>query len=180
MALNLAELEKLVKGEDMRYFRDPTRDALMSGAKGISGAYQFMILLELDGQFMQFRTVNYQYCKADHKYLKQVLEVLGALNYRLRLAKFGWDESDGEIVVYADHWVMDGTVTQEQFSRILHNYLPAVDLSYHRIAKTMETGNDPGELDPAQILEMILAQAGGGEDEKKRDDKKKKPKTLKI
>jgi hypothetical protein len=179
MALKLAELEKLVEGEDMRYFRDPTRDALMLGAKGISGRYQFVILLELEGQFMQFRTISYQYCTADHKHLKQVLEVLGALNYRLRLAKFGWDESDGEIVVYADHWIMDGKVTQEQFSRILHNYLPAVDLSYHRIAKTIETGKDPGELDPAQILEMILAQAGGGEDEEEKDEKKK-PKTKKI
>lgn len=181
MALTLAELEKLVEGEGMRYFRDPTRDALMLGAKGIAGHYQFVILLELEGQFLQFRTINYQYCAADHKYLKQVLEVLGALNFRLRLAKFGWDESDGEIVVYADHWVMDGKVTQEQFSRILHNFLPAVDLSSPRIATTMETGKDPGELDPAQILEMILGQVGGGggdDDEEK--GKKKKPKTKKI
>jgi hypothetical protein len=176
MALKLAQLEKLVEGEGMRYFRDPTRDALMLGAKGIAGQYQFMILLELEGQFMQFRTINYQHCTADHKHLKAVLQVLGGLNYRLRLAKFGWDESDGEIVVYADHWIMDGTVTQEQFSRILHNYLPAVDLSNPRIAKTMETGTDPGELDPETILRMILEQAGqGGEGEG--DEKKKKKKT---
>jgi hypothetical protein len=182
MALTLAELEKLVEGEDMRYFRDPTRDALMLGAKGISGRYQFVILLELEGQFMQFRTISYHQCTADHKHLKPVLEVLGALNYRLRLAKFGWDESDGEIVVYADHWVMDGKVTQEQFSRILHNYLPAVDLSYLRITKTIETGKDPGELDPEQILKMILEQAGGGDDDEDKDDKKgkKKTKTLKL
>ncbi|MGD2215755.1 MAG: YbjN domain-containing protein [Gemmatimonadales bacterium] len=182
MALKLAELEKLVEAEDMRYFRDPTRDALMLGAKGISGRYQFVILLELDGQFLQFRTINYQYCTANHKHLNAVLQVLGALNYRLRLAKFGWDESDGEIVVYADHWIMDGKVTQEQFSRMLHNYLPAVDLSNPRIAKTMETGEDPGELDPQQILAMILEQVGdAGDDEEKGDDKKKKkPKTKKI
>lgn len=184
MALTLAQLEKLVEGEDMRYFRDPTRDALMLGAKGISGRYQFVILLELEGQFLQFRTISYQTCTADHKHLKPVLQILGALNYRLRLAKFGWDESDGEIVVYADHWIMDGTVTQEQFSRILHNYLPAVDLSFLRIAKTMETGEDPGELDPAQILKMILEQVGGGggDDDEEKDDKKKKkqPKTKKI
>lgn len=178
MALTLAQLEKLVEAEGMRFFRDPTRDALMAGAKGIAGHYQFMILLELEGQFLQFRTVNYQYCKADHKHLKAVLEVLGGLNYRLRLAKFGWDESDGEIVVYADHWIMDGKVTQEQFSRILHNYLPAVDLSNPRIAKTIETGNDPGELDPETILRMILEQAEGADEEE--DDKKKKPKTQKI
>ncbi|NIN73238.1 MAG: hypothetical protein GTO46_15200 [Gemmatimonadetes bacterium] len=179
MALTLAKLEKLVEAEGMRFFRDPTRDALMTGAKGIAGHYQFMILLELEGQFLQFRTVNYQYCKADHKHLKAVLEVLGGLNYRLRLAKFGWDESDGEIVVYADHWIMDGTVTQEQFSRILHNYLPAVDLSNPRIAKTIETGNDPGELDPETILRMILEQAEGA-DEEEDGKKKKKPKTKKI
>jgi hypothetical protein len=179
MALTLAQLEKLVEGEDMRYFRDPTRDALMLGAKGISGRYQFVILLELEGQFLQFRTISYQTCTADHKHLKAVLQVLGALNYRLRLAKFGWDESDGEIVVYADQWVMDGKVTQEQFSRILHNYLPAVDLSFLRIAKTIETGEDPGDLDPEKILRMILEQAGEG-DEEEDDKKKKKPKTKKI
>lgn len=178
MALTLAQLEKLVEGEGMRYFRDPTRDALMVGAKGIAGRYQIMILLELEGQFLQFRSMNYQYCPADHKHLKAVLEVLGGLNYRLRLAKFGWDESDGEIVVYADHWIMDGTVTPEQFSRILHNYLPAVDLSNPRIAETMETGEDPGELDPETILRIILEQAGeGGEQE---DDEKTKKRKKKI
>jgi hypothetical protein len=97
------------------------------------------------------------------------------------MAKFGWDESDGEIVVYADHWIMDGKVTQEQFSRMLHNYLPAVDLSYARITKAMETGKDPGELDPQQMLSLLLEQAGdAADDDETGDDKKKKPKTKKI
>ncbi|NNG15794.1 MAG: hypothetical protein HKM89_04875, partial [Gemmatimonadales bacterium] len=89
MALTMAELRKLVEGQKLRYFLDPNRDALMFGAAGVNGRYQFVILLELDGRFVQFRTVGYLHSRTDHPHLLEVLKVLGALNYKLRFVKFG-------------------------------------------------------------------------------------------
>jgi putative sensory transduction regulator len=146
------ELKKLAEGEDLKYFIAPDRPVLMLGIAGIYGRYQIVIPLELDGRFIQFRTIGYQSCPSDHPNLPAVLRVLGELNYRLRLTKFGWDPSDGEIAGFADVWLEDGTLTQKQFSRMLQAFVPSIDLSHPRITKTIETGTDPGELRPEDLI----------------------------
>jgi len=155
MALTRAELQKLVEGEDLRYFLDPQREALLLGAQGAHGRYQFVIVLDLGGTFLQWRTIQLHHCPAGHKHILPVLQALMAMNYQMRLVKFAWDPTDGEIVAYADHWVMDGAVTQEQFSRMARNYLPTVDLAYHRVVQIMETGKDPGVEDPASAARSL-------------------------
>ena len=150
--MTFEELKKLAEGEDLKYFVAPDRPTLMMGIGGLNGSYQIVVPLELDGRFLQFRTLGYQSCPSDHPHLEAVLRVLGELDYKLRLTKFGWDPSDGEIVGYADVWLEDGTLTQKQFSGILHCFVPGIDLNYPRITKTIETGTDPGELRPEDIL----------------------------
>jgi hypothetical protein len=159
MALTRAELQKLVEAEGMRYFIDPSKDALMMGVQGHNGRYQFVIMLELDGTFLQMRTIGYQHCPTGHKHLLPVLQTLLKMNYELRLVKLGWDPRDGEIVGYADLWIMDGKVTKDQFARMLHNYLPALDVCYPRIVQTMETGKDPGAQDPAATVASLAGES---------------------
>jgi hypothetical protein len=158
MALTRAELQKLVEAEGLRYFIDPSKDALMLGVQGLNGRYQFVIMLELDGTFLQMRTIGYHHCPTGHKHLLPVLQALLRMNYELRLLKIGWDATDGEIVAYADLWIMDAQVTHEQMSRMLHNYVPALDACYARIVQTLETGRDPGAQDPAAA---VASMAGG-------------------
>jgi hypothetical protein len=192
MAVTRAELQKLLEAEGLRYFLDPQRDALMVGCQGANGRYQFVIHLDLEGTFLQMRTISYHHCPTDHKHVLPLLKLLGSMNYELRLVKFGYDPTDGEIVVYADLWVMDGTVTQQQFSRMLHNYLPSMDVCYARILKTMETGVDPGLADPVAALASgagdglpgplrrlleSLAEAAKGTEGKDHADEGKKDKT---
>ncbi len=146
------ELKKLAEGAGLTYFVAPDRPMLMMGFGGLNGHYQVVVPLELDGRFVQFRTLRYQYCPSDNPHLEAVLRVLGELDYQLRLTKFGWDPSDGEIAAYADVWLEDGTITQKQFSGILGCFLPGIDFNYPRITKTIETGTDPGELKPEDIV----------------------------
>lgn len=146
MALTLDDLKKLCEGEKLRYFIDPNRPVVMMGFGGMHGRYQVIVALEVEGRFMQVRTIAYLHCPADHQHLVPVLKVLGHLNYRLRLTKFGWDPSDGEIVGYADVWLEDGGLTQAQFSALFRSIIPAIDLGYKRITQIMETGEDPGEI----------------------------------
>jgi hypothetical protein len=159
MALTMEGLESLVQAADLRYFRDPTRDALMLGATGINGSYQFLILLELGGEFIQFRTMSYHSCPESHPNVDAVLRVLGALNYRLRFIKFGWDPSDGEIVAYGDMWIIDGDIAVGQFGRMIKAYMTVMDLNYARIDQTIQTGEDPGEVDPTEAARRA---AGAG------------------
>ncbi|MCJ7725455.1 MAG: YbjN domain-containing protein [Acidimicrobiia bacterium] len=148
MAMDLDRLKALCEGEGFKYFLAPDRPTVMMGFSGIYGRYQTVVHIEVDGRFIQVRTVGYLNCPADHPHSRKVLEILGHLNYQLRLTKFGWDPSDGEIVAYADVWLEDGEVTQKQFGALFRSLLPAIDRNYKRLTVTMETGEDPGEITP--------------------------------
>ena len=148
MTLTMEQLKKLVEEEDLKYFLDPNRDALMMGVRGANGSYQLLVLLELEGRFLQFRSISYHLCPEGHEHLNKTLRLLGELNFTLRFLKFGWDPSDGEIAVYGDSWVEDGDLTQGQFARMVHAYLSIMDMNYSRIDATIRTGEDPGEVIP--------------------------------
>jgi len=110
----MEQLRALFDKEGLRYFVDPQGPRLMFGVGGWSGSFQIMVALDLDGRFLQLRTMNYQWCRSDHANLTAVLRVIAAINYSTRFIKFAWDAGDGEIVAYADTWIMDGTLTQER------------------------------------------------------------------
>jgi hypothetical protein len=152
MALTMDQLKRLLEAQDLRYFLDPHRDAIMLGASGLFGKYQSVILLEDEGRVLQFRSVGYLHCQASSANLFAVLKVLGQINYQMRGIKFGWDPNDGEIAVYSDIWIQDGTLTQEQFARMLHVFFSGMDMNLMRIGQTIETGKDPGEFNPADML----------------------------
>jgi hypothetical protein len=184
MTLTMERLKALVEGEDLRYYLDPSGNKLFLNARGVNGSYQLLILLELDGRFIQFRSLNYQSCPEGHENLDATLRVLGGLNYQLRFVKFGWDPSDGEIVVYGDAWVEDGDLTQGQFGRMVHAFLSIMDLNNARIEQTIQTGEDPGEIgeggggsvapglppEMQGLLDRLLAGLRGEGDEDDEDD----------
>jgi hypothetical protein len=145
MAMSLKEIEKLMKKKKLKYFVDPDRPVLMLSAKGLFGTYQILVVLEREGEFLQFRTAGYRHCTSDSPHLEEVLKALGSINYRMRYAKFGWNPANGEIVVFADTWLMDEKISWKQFERMLDNYFPAIDLNFGRLKKIIETGKDPGE-----------------------------------
>lgn len=183
MALTMTDLRKLADSAGLKYFLDPNRNALMLFVGGIFGRFQIVIMLHVEGQFLQFRTIGYLQCPQDSPNLTAVLRLLAGLDYKLRMVKFGWDESDGEIVVYADSWLMDGTFTQQQFERVMHLYFQNIDVSYPRLKAVIETGEDPGEVHPGKpgalsdMLREALERARGGdkgdEGDKGKGDKKK-------
>jgi hypothetical protein len=151
----MERLRNLVEGEGLKFFLDPNRDALMLGATGLNGRYQFLILLEVNGEFVQFRTLGYHSCPADHPNLVAFLKVMGELNYRLRFIKFGWDPADGEVVAYGDAWIADGDLSQGQVGRMCKSFMSLMDLQYARINTTIQTGEDPGEVDPIQAMGQV-------------------------
>lgn len=185
MTLTMERLKALLEGEKLKYFLDPAMDKLMLSARGLHGSYQLLILLELEGKFIQFRSMNYHSCPVGHKHLDAALQLLGGLNYQLRFVKFGWDSSDGEVVVYGDSWIEDGDLTQGQFGRMVHAYLSMMDLNYSRIDQVIRTGEDPGEIasggggggpsglppEMQELLDKLLkGLAEGGDDDEEDDD----------
>lgn len=173
MPISLKDLKSLAEGEDLRYFLSPDGTALLAGFGGLTGNYQVLMKVEIDGRFLQFRTLGYTACPADHPHLEVVLKILGHLNYERRLVKFGWDPSDGEIVAYADMWVEDGKVTQKQFKAIMSTFLPAIDLANRRIQEALRSGTDSeanASDDPLAGIRELLRQAGIDPDKLDPDD----------
>ena len=182
MAITFDQLKRLVEGEGFKYFVDPGKPVIMTGASGTNGRYQFLILLEVNGEFLQFRTQNYQSCPKQNPHVSTLLPVLLDLDYHLRFVKYAWDASDGEVVAYGDVWIADGTVTQQQFGRYMGNFLSALDVNTPRIVKAIAEGEDlgrgqepgipPGLPDDlmAKLKELLARAAGGRGGTKKPDD----------
>ncbi|MBN1417601.1 MAG: YbjN domain-containing protein [Planctomycetes bacterium] len=157
MALTMDQLRALFDKEGLRYFVDPQGPRMMFGVGGLNGPFQIMVALDLEGRFLQIRTLNYHFCPASHANLLAVLRTMTTINYTTRFIKFAWDANDGEVVAYADTWIMDGTLTQEQIHRILGNFIPVIDLAIARIRQAMETGEDPGEMTPEKAFAARLS-----------------------
>ena len=183
MALSFDQLKDMMNKEGLQYFVHASEPSIMFAAGGANGSYQFVMSLAHDGQFFQLRTLNYLHCPAEHRSLPAVLQALASVNYDKRLLKFGWGGNTGEVVAYADAWLMDGTLTQAQLNRILANYASVVDLSFPRLRAALETGKDANEPAPAappvatagpgglpSALQKLLDRLAGGE--KKKEAKK--------
>ncbi len=145
MAITLDDLKELVKGENLRFLLDPDRPILHIAMGGATGRFNFVIILQDEGRFLQIRSADYVVCPLEHEHSNLVLRILAELNHRMRFIKFGLDPSDGEIVAFADLWIVDGTVTQAQFKRMMSNFVPAVVPARLRIQAAMESGKDPGQ-----------------------------------
>ena len=78
MGMTIDRLKELCEGEGFKYFLAPDRPMVTMGFTGITGRYQFIIPIELEGRFIQLRTVSYLECPADHPHLNTVLAIIGA------------------------------------------------------------------------------------------------------
>lgn len=145
MACTLQQLRTLLEGEGLRYYLIPDHEGVMIVISGGESRYQFRILIEEDGQFLQFRSDTYLYCPVDHPNLGALLKVLGHENYRMRMVKYGWDPTDGEIAVYADLWLMDAELTQGQFGRMADAYISLLDAEYETFKAAIEDGVVPSD-----------------------------------
>ena len=169
MSISFSELQQLLRGEDIRFFVEPGAPRALFAASGLHGSYNVAVMLELDGEFLQLRALQYLRCAADHPHLLAVLKTIAHINYQKRLVKFAWDPADGEVTLYADLWVSDGTVTQGQFNRLTGSFLRALDLSFPAIKAALETGQQTGESELPAGFEALVEKflRGGGP---KKDD----------
>lgn len=144
MTISIEQLRALVDGIGVRYFLDPHRDALMFTVRGERDPYQVLVLSDLEGRFLQFRSIGFLHCPATHAHVGLVHRVLAEVNLEQRLVKHAWEPGSGEIVAMADLWAMDNTVTAAQFRRMLENFIGGMDGSQPRLVQALATGRDPG------------------------------------
>ena len=160
MAITMRDLKDLLAKEDINFYEAPDRSALLANFRGLNDSYRVVMMIELDGRFLQFRTLGWLTCPSDHPSLTEVRKAIGDETYRRRLIKIGWDPSDGEIVSYADMWLEDAVLTYQQFKRMLQNYLPATDVVCGRLKEVLESGRDPGRQSVEDMIGKTLEREG--------------------
>lgn len=160
MAITMTDIRGMLEAEGLKYLIDPNRPLCFFAVTGLSGTFQVVIALELEGQLLQLRTIRYAVCSAEQPAFPALARALVELNGQHRFVKYSWDPSDGEVVVYGDHWIMDGTVTREQFRRMLGNFLPVIDQSFRRISQIIGTGTDPGNTNLVAVLRSLESKGG--------------------
>ncbi len=143
--MTISDLQRLADGHGLKYFTAPNAPQLLAIFGGMFGNYQVTMTVQAEGEFLQFRTQGFASCAANHPNLTAVLRTLANLNFQRRLTKFGWDSNDGEIMAFADIWVMDGVVTQKMYDRMVAGFIPTIDIGYSRIMQALNTGADPGD-----------------------------------
>lgn len=150
MTVTLDQVREVLDADGVRYYLDPRRPVVLSMFSGYFGDYQITFSVELDGRFLQLRTLAYGRCPQDHPHARAVLELLGEMNFATRTVKFGWDPSDGEIVAYADLWLEDAALTASQLQANLGTLLRTADRGWGRLTQVLATGVDPGpDVKPA-------------------------------
>jgi hypothetical protein len=154
--MTLKDVRKLLDNIGFRYFLAPDREAVMVAVAGLNGRYQYVVNLQADGNFLQFRTVAFLHCEARNPHLVTLLKAMAEINYTVRSVKLAWDASDGEIVAYADLWVFDAKVTDRQFGQTMHGFLQVIDVAWPRFNQILTTGRDPGNQSVADTLRKMF------------------------
>lgn len=145
MALTFVRLQELIKNEGLVFFVAPDREVLQIRVRGQNGVYTVNAQISAEGGVFQLRTIDYLSCNAAHKNLPVVLKALADINFRRRFVKFGWDQSDGEVMAYTDCWVVDSDLTQQQMHQMIGTFMVTMDVMYDRLKKALETGVDAGD-----------------------------------
>ncbi len=145
MALQLPDVQKLLTEIGLNCFRDADRGILWFGNRGENGTYQVLVMVDMEGTFLQFRAMQYATCPSNHPNCGALLRLLGKTNYLKRLIKFGWDDNDGEVTAYADVVIGDGGLSQGQLLPILGFFLMGLDELYPRIQGVIRTGQEPDQ-----------------------------------
>ncbi len=151
MTMTLGDLQQLLDQAGFKYFLAPDPPAILAPFGGVFGSYQIVMRVEVDGRFLQCRTLGYLTCPSGHGSLPQVLRTIAEINFGRRVLKLGWDPNDGEIMGYADLWMEDGQVTSSQLRAMLGIFIAGLDIAYKRVGETIQTGRDPGDVLPDAV-----------------------------
>ncbi len=158
MAVTFEELKSTLETTGLKFFCDPEKETILLGFSGCHGVHTILLKRVEDGEGLLFRVPGSAMVKDDHPFKAKVLETLLAENHRVKVGRFCYDPSDGEI--YLD-WFLpleDGMVTPQQLRRCLIALLHLADEMTPRLHHLLETGEDlpPEEVGVKGMVHHLL------------------------
>lgn len=124
MAISIETIKGYLKKCGIENFGTPEEDVILFGTQTPFGTQGFIIRLLEDGGMFRMSTNmldenNNVLSVKEHKYLNMVLAEMLFKNYQTKFGTWEYNTETGEIVLTVEIPVEDGTITLNQFKRIM-------------------------------------------------------------
>ena len=158
MAVSFDELKLSLETTNLKFFCDQEKETILVISSGYSGIHHLILKRVEDGEGLLLRVHGLAIVKSDHPFKAKVLEVLLTENHRVKIGRFCYDPSDGE--VYLD-WFLpleDGTMTSQQLKRCIIALFHLADEMTPRLRRLLEAGEDlpPEEIGVKGVIRRLL------------------------
>lgn len=144
MATTLAEVGEFLQRRGWRYHQEPERNRIITGVNS-DEVDQFIIVVELqeDGEYLSLFAPQLLYIK-DHIYKGVAFQTMLAIAWEVKLLRWEYDPSDGEVRTSVGIALEDAPLTEKQFNRLLSGLINLTEQGMKRLKAVLATGNDPG------------------------------------
>ncbi len=161
MATTLDFIAHCLDQRGWTYQVDRAQQQIITGVKA-ENLDRFIILLRLTekGEFLQFIAPQILNLK-DHVYKGMAFQTMLHISYGVKMLRFEYDPSDGEVRASIELPLEDATLTVAVFNRCLEGLIQLVDTqAMPRLKAVLATGEDPGQTEgglSVDLAEMLLA-----------------------
>ncbi len=137
MGITLQTVTRVLDESGFKYL-ELDDEAVFLGIQGDNLEAKVILYLDEEGEYLDMRAVEFAECKADHPNLDGVLLKLAELNYKYRVAKFGWNPTEGEIKAEASIPLEDcSSLDKEQITMFLGLFFSVCDEIYPELEREL-------------------------------------------
>jgi len=161
MATTLAQVGEFLQQRDWRYHEEPERDRIITGVSSDEvDEFIIVVALQENGEYLSLFAPQLLYIK-DHIYKGVAFQTMLAIAWEVKLLRWEYDPSDGEVRTSVGIALEDAPLTERQFNRLLSGLINLTEHGMKRLKAVLATGNDPGletrEALIAALREMLSA-----------------------
>lgn len=141
MSFSNADLRQVLRSKELSFVDNPSSDGVV-----VPVPYEdenLLVAIEAEGMIVQFRSVQLA-TDEGRTHRRELLTTLLDWNHQGKVLKWAYDDSDGEVVAYADMFIGQGTMTEQQVMRCLAAFLLAAKRR-DRVRTILSSGRDPGD-----------------------------------
>lgn len=143
MATNLQQIASFLDNRGLPYHLETQENRIITGVKSET-VDEFMIVIQLqeDGAYLSLVAPQLLSIK-DHVYKGVAFQTMLAIAWEVKLLRWEYDPSDGEVRTSVNLPLEDAPLTEKQFNRLLSGLIDLTNRGMERLQQVLATGNDP-------------------------------------
>jgi len=157
MAVSLQQITQYLDNRGWKYRVDAAAMQIVTGVEA-ENVDRFLIIIALKegGEYIELAAPQLLKVK-DHVYKGVLFQTMLSIAWEVKLLRWEYDPSDGEVRASIAVALEDATLTERQFNRMLGALIELVDVvAMPRLQAVLATGEDPGQKGREQRLAEAL------------------------